>query len=922
VAIACDHPRPKLDLPGYIPRRMAWQVPQNIPGLPPEAARVIRQALQGVYDELSRQGQVRNVIPLVEDLFVRPGSVVVGIADGQTVTLLPPGATGYTDPVTIILTDVSDPVTVVRPDGTQDILGEPGAYEYEPAGSDQYETSPGSAILAGGVPTDRLLGRDSPGTGAVEFIGVGPGLKFDGAGTLDVRFGGAPIYDVLAPPYNAVGNGVADDTTAIQAAITAAAATGGIVYLGRAHLITSTLVVFGDGIWVRGRGIHPNNGTKIRFNGAGASCKAVQILGFQHSGISDCYIEAAKVYTADALLEFDGVFRGFGVNLSLTNGYNAIHVYRSTETWISWFQIRNPFGPRGVLFDGTAAVHSYRCILETAGMDCPYPFAIVGLGAAWTAAQAVVVGNIRHNTDGIWSCSTAGTTSGAGTGPAKSSIATTNPTTYRTTTVTDGTAAWRWVCDRNLTWVTLDSYASTLTVSKLALISGAIGVRHSNTIGGSGARGDGIIATDLEIDHAYDFGIFLEEGYDAQFHGGTVTSCQFDAGVRIGAGYGVDWTIEGMRIFGNAKAGISVAHGSGKIQNNRIGHNGTLTANTYDGISVDDGVTRFVITGNFVGELGYTGNAQRTGIQLNGTLSDDYCVTGNDCSGNLTAAIFNGPGVATTRVVRNNVPDTTTGIIPDADYGDITVTMGRAEGAGTGVPQALTPTQVVAIIDGESPTWSASHRFDSFIQFGTSTALPASGDIRKAGTLLISTADDLNLTALDNSTITISNTLAMSGGAAVTITSSNTMALTATATLTLTAGTSVSVPSFLGVSGAAEFSSSLTARASVRWSTVATATLAARQDNFTAGACAVSSFTLTGNQTLTGIVPNSTSEGCLMLVVNADTVDNLTLAHDQTSTAANRFLLPGSTDRVLLPNAMALLWYDFNASRWRMVYGT
>jgi hypothetical protein len=484
------------------------------------------------------------------------------------------------------------------------------------------------------------------------------------------------------------------------------------------------------------------------------------------------------------------------------------------------------------------------------------------------------------------------------------------------------------VCDRNLTWVTLDSYASTLTVSKLALISGAIGVRHSNTIGGSGAAGDGIIATDLEIDHAYDFGIFLEEGYDAQFHGGTVTSCQFDAGVRIGAGYGVDWTIEGMRIFGNAKAGISVAHGSGKIQNNRIGHNGTLTANTYDGISVDDGVTRFVITGNFVGELGYTGNAQRTGIQLNGTLSDDYCVTGNDCSGNLTAAIFNGAGVATTRVVRNNVPDTTTGIIPDADYGDITVTIsgttwtidngvvtnakltnmagarvkgrtlnagtgaptdmtgaevgqivrygtdvedtstgtvasfliantttsvrctpataltiqgiaytgpadpeagkevllynsrtsaqnitlahnsgsagaaqyrlflpgnvdmvirpgdgvrlryafsrwiggspasvsdadygdiivtagggtwtidtgvvtlakqanlaqstiqGRAEGAGTGVPQALTPTQVVAIIDGESPTWSASHRFDSFIQFGTSTALPELG---------------------------------------------------------------------------------------------------------------------------------------------------------------------------------------------------
>lgn len=850
-------------------------------------SRAVLEAFRGIGAILQQVGQRRTVVPLIEDIDARDGQIIVGVGDGQVIRL-PALTDGQIGAIGIVLTDVVNPVTVVNPDGTTTSLGAAGAYDFVAGEPNTYQTNPGGTVLAGGVPTDSLIGRDTAGTGAAEFITATGGLEFSGSkslriadlgvttaklaanavtnaklatmtaasvkgralgastgdptdltqtqlgdlfrivsGTSDtiapgtfndyvvaestkllrialsasgdanitgfllgssntggwirlfkqgstgrivLKHGtgssannqiltpesidyvldgaseavdlqyiggrwqvigrnshgdrlGAPVYDAQLD-FGAVGDGVTDDTAAIQAGIDACEATGGILYLGRSHLITSTLVVSGDGVTLQGRGIHPTNGTKISFNGAGTSCKAVQFLGFQHSGIRDCYIQAAKVYTADALLEFDGTFRGFATNISLTNGYNAIHVYRSTETWITDFQVRNPFGPRGVLFEGTSVVHSYRCILERAGLDCPYPFAIVGLGAAWTASQAVVQGTIRHNSDGIWSCSAAGTTSGAGTGPAKSSIATTDPSTYRTTNVTDGTATWRWVCDRNLSWITLDSYASTLTVSKLALISGVVGVRHSNTVGGTSARGDGIIATDLEIDHAYDFGIFLEDGYDASFHAGTVTSCQFDSGVRIGAGYGVDWSITGMRIFGHAKHGVSVAHGSGKIQNNRIGHNGALTSNTYDGISVDDGVTRLDITDNFVGELGYTGNAQRTGIQLNGTLSDNYCVTGNVCAGNLTAGIFNGAGVSSTRIVRNNVPDTTTGIILDADYGDITVSSsstvwtidndvvsnaklanmaartikGRADSAGTGDPTDLTGTQVGAIL--------------------------------------------------------------------------------------------------------------------------------------------------------------------------------------------------------------------------------
>jgi hypothetical protein len=186
VAIDCDHPRPRLNLPGYVPRRMAWQVPSLIPGIPPEAARVIQQALGGVYQELGRLGMTRNVIPLAEDLWVQPGSVVRGVGSGQTVTLLPPGALGYLDPVSLQLTDVSEPVTVVHPDGSTTSIGSPGAYDFLPAGGDDYETSPATSVLAGSVPTDTLIGRDSAGTGPIEFISVTGGLEFSGAGSIRI----------------------------------------------------------------------------------------------------------------------------------------------------------------------------------------------------------------------------------------------------------------------------------------------------------------------------------------------------------------------------------------------------------------------------------------------------------------------------------------------------------------------------------------------------------------------------------------------------------------------------------------------------------------------------------------------------------------------------------------------------------------
>jgi Pectate lyase superfamily protein len=66
---------------------------------------------------------------------------------------------------------------------------------------------------------------------------------------------------------------------------------------------------------------------------------------------------------------------------------------------------------------------------------------------------------------------------------------------------------------------------------------------------------------------------------------------------------------------------------------------------------------------------------------------------------------------------------------------------------------------------------------------------------------------------------------------------------------------------------------------------------------------------------ITGIVGGSSLRELTLLNVGAF---NAVLKHDVTSTAANRFLCPGSADFTLTPNARAILLYDSTSSRWRV----
>lgn len=101
--------------------------------------------------------------------------------------------------------------------------------------------------------------------------------------------------------------------------------------------------------------------------------------------------------------------------------------------------------------------------------------------------------------------------------------------------------------------------------------------------------------------------------------------------------------------------------------------------------------------------------------------------------------------------------------------------------------------------------------------------------------------------------------------------------------------------------------------------TIISATISANTDNWnptglsTAGAIRA---TLTASWNLTGIVAPFDDR---LLILDNIGGGTLTLKHDVTSTAANRFLCPGDVDMTLPADGWTWLQYDVTSSRWRVL---
>ncbi len=840
MTISCDHPRPKLNLPGYTPPRYSWQPPTFLPsGSLADLSRALTDQFRGVYAVLQQLGQRRTVVPLIEDLEARAGQVIVGVANGQTIRL-PLGLDGELGQVGIVLTDVISPVTIVNPDGSTQTLGTAGAYDFVNGLTDSYQTNPGGTVLGGSIPTDRLLGRDTAGTGAFETISVTGGLEFTGSqsiriadlgvttgkiananvtlpkiatqatdtlvanvtsgtasptavaltslannslswdatnkrydyigstsqmnitpsgaqGVVDIStllcggavtvqpaanfdidgftakptgfwfdlvyrdnsafrgtlnentgatatsvrnpgavalafttqevvrlkyyntrwrvvgyssrplaslFPGAPIYDVMASPFNAVANGTTDDTAAINAAIAAANAVPGVIYLGDNHRITAGLdPITSNGIIIRGRG-RLEGGTVLRVDASAAPTAAIHFDNCDYGGVEDVWIRGVgTLYSSGAAILFENCLRGHVTRCFISQMFNGIDIYQSALTDIELVTFDDLYGDFGVRAYGNGNSCHTTYITRCFGQNDP-PAAQVGNVTNWTTGTAYVAGNIVSSNGKLYQATNSATSGAtAPTGFPGSTVA-----TAHTATISDGAVSWA-LASPNVIWYLQDSYSSTFRVDDCAAVGGGYGLVVQDTLGDTPQF---TRVNNLECDHNALGGVKLDGGRQAEFQQLFITSVTNGSGVEITANQEGDWLFRSGFMFGVPFEGFIVSQGQGEISDFTICGCSSRTANTYDAVRIDASVSHWNIADCTIGFAHSQAAQTRYGISI-AAGCDNYLVIGNRLLGHDTAAILNTPGVSSTRIVRNNVPDTATGIIPDGDYGDITV---------------------------------------------------------------------------------------------------------------------------------------------------------------------------------------------------------------------------------------------------------
>ena len=379
----------------------------------------------------------------------------------------------------------------------------------------------------------------------------------------------------------------------------------------------------------------------------------------QYSGIERINITNFSKKTSGSALKMTSVYRGIIEKFTVYYGYNAIELVSCTETRIVDPEFRQLLGTRGIQIEGAAGAGSYRTVINNIIANNPYPQSggsvttPARVKGNWAISTAYVVDDVVVANSRIWQCTTAGTSAGTGSGP--SATPGTTATDVWTTTTADGTAAWKFVMQSELTWVNQDNYAYSVTMKQGALINGAYSIRMMDTAATGTSYPIWCYVDNVDTDHPYWAGIYADRGeglYVTQsWHGSTLGG----HGINLRSNFRGDVAISNSRIYGNLQHGIFVNCPNVIINGNQIGDNSAAVANTYDGIIVAANINNFSITGNMVGDsVSVAGNNQKYGIEVTAGTSDNYIISGNWCMGNTTGKVQDG-GTGVNKSVTGNV---------------------------------------------------------------------------------------------------------------------------------------------------------------------------------------------------------------------------------------------------------------------------
>lgn len=390
---------------------------------------------------------------------------------------------------------------------------------------------------------------------------------------------------VSVKAYGAKGDGVTDDTSAIQSAINAVQTSGGRVFFPPGtYIVSATLNITGNGTTLRGAS---RTGATIKTTGM-AGAVVLQfgngITQLQDCGVFDLSITSPAAKTGGAAIDMNNCFRTLVQRVNTYLQYVGIRVHNSFITSITDCDIRVT-GLDGIQFDNDLGKGN-DCYIANVTAD--NGTTATGAGINWTGGEALVVSNsdFLRFTEGIQVAPTTGRQARFG---------------FFTNVMADTCSDSTW--------------------------------RFTNAAGGDVVA---MTLTNCWAGTATNYGIMADGGGTARFDGLRIDSSKVLnnglAGVRIvGAAKRVSLTnseiIANSQTTVNARSGVEVTAGVTDflISGNHITNAMGLNANQGNGIAFDAGATDwFVITGNDLRGNGLASISGLAGVTgTNGKVSDN-----------------------------------------------------------------------------------------------------------------------------------------------------------------------------------------------------------------------------------------------------------------------------------------------------------
>lgn len=410
----------------------------------------------------------------------------------------------------------------------------------------------------------------------------------------------------------AVGDGVTDDSTAIQAAITAASVNGGVVYIPAGNYKCNTGLTVSAGIKIIGEGM---DSTILK---AGGDIALLTVT------LGRCVIKDFLLYGADTisctqptLTLTSSVVDARLQGLRIYGGYYGLKA-EGNDIYCDNILVEHAYGT-ALVYNSGGALWLRRCKIDSQ-WPCGYPGVSKNKGNR-ANSTAYAVGDFVLSGSWYLQCATAGTSSG--TAP--------TPVAFGTG-ITDGTVTWQLACRSNLRALELTSTASETHVEQSDFTGAQFNAIHNSsliTVISDSCMSQSISAT---MENVAGSGLILK-GNEIMSPLLTANGC-----VALRSSWTGDAIISNNRITGQAgisAVGVYLATGTKTV----------ITSNTITacatGVMADSGVDDFVVSNNSL--IGNTVGASISSGSVYFIVSNNllHGATISDSSGAVTKHVGN-----------------------------------------------------------------------------------------------------------------------------------------------------------------------------------------------------------------------------------------------------------------------------------------